>query len=125
MAMITTPPIIITTRATNISGSGMSGSMTPTTSPISNALSTVPSPADSRRGIHSNSRAMPTMMMMTPTDHPVSSLMPVWKTSHGAAPKFASISSAIPIPNNESPATHRAMRSTGRSVGMKRFTPAR
>ena len=55
----------------------------------------------------------PTMMITVPTGIPVSSLIPVWNTSHGAAPRSLAIKNATPVPNKASPAMQRTMRVSG------------
>jgi ComF family protein len=53
-----------------------------------------------------------------PTEMPVNSLTPVWKTSHGAAPSSASMIMEMPSPNRASPNKQRMTRSASRSRGI-------
>ena len=67
-------------------------------------------PGRTPSGIHSRSRAKPTMTITVPTAMPVCRLMPLCSTSHGARPMSPAMMRAIPMPQIVSPTTHCRMR---------------
>ena len=105
-----TPATISAIFRARSSGSGRWGRTTLTVPPMSTALRIVPRPGRTRSGIHSRSRAKPTMMITLPTPIPVWRLMPLCSTSHGAKPMSAATISATPVPAMTRPPTHCATR---------------
>ena len=101
-----TTPAVISTNCHAVSSVRAAGGTTFTVQPMSTALRIVPIPGRTRSGIHTASRAKPTMMITVPTAMPVRRLIPLCSTSHGASPMSAAMIEAIPSPQTIRPTTH-------------------